>query len=132
MDVVSLQACRSIDYASGERAHIRDWAIVIPSYLTLVVWLAYLGYAALGALLTPSFDSPALITGEQVVGVGRIVTYGPDEHSSIPVAASGELYYWKFTYPDVIPEAVDLPIDLVNRVLYPPRQRPERHKSVSS
>ena len=41
----------------------RDWALIVPCYLMLVVLLAYFSYAALSAYLTPSFDSPELITG---------------------------------------------------------------------
>lgn len=48
-----------------------------------------------------------------------------DERSNIPPEVQGTVpYYWKFAKADAMPEAVDLPIDLVNRVLYPPRPRP--------
>lgn len=47
-----------------------------------------------------------------------------DDRSGIPPDTGGERYYWKFVHPAAVPEAVDLPIDLVNRVLYPPRPRP--------
>jgi phosphatidylinositol glycan class P protein len=41
----------------------RDWAVIVPSYLMVVVLLAYWSYAALTPLLSPSFDSPDLIVG---------------------------------------------------------------------
>lgn len=67
VDLVPHQVICSLNMGKIPKADGREWAIVVPSYLMLVVWLAYLGYAALGAFLTPSFDSPSLITGEQVV-----------------------------------------------------------------
>lgn len=48
----------------GEVADSRDWAVIVPSYLMVVVLLAYWSYAALTPLLSPSFDSPDLIVGQ--------------------------------------------------------------------
>ena len=36
-----------------------------------------------------------------------------------------ERYYWALRGKDTMPPAVDLPIDVVNRTLYPPRPRPD-------
>jgi hypothetical protein len=47
-----------------EAADGRDWAVIVPSYLMVVVLLAYWSYAALTPLLSPSFDSSDLIVGE--------------------------------------------------------------------
>jgi len=47
----------------GEEADGRDWAVIVPSYLMVVVLLAYWSYAALTPFLSPSFDSPDLIVG---------------------------------------------------------------------
>ena len=41
----------------------RDWALIIPCYLMLVVLLAYLVYAGLTVYLTPPFDAAELVTG---------------------------------------------------------------------
>ncbi|KLT42954.1 PIG-P-domain-containing protein [Cutaneotrichosporon oleaginosum] len=87
----------------------REWAVIVPCWLMVVVLLTYWGYTALTALLTPGFDSRYIIT---------------DERSNIPIEGQGaEPYYWKFAEADAVPEVVDLPIDFVNRVLYPPRSR---------
>jgi hypothetical protein len=48
---------------TGEMADGRDWAVIVPSYLMVIVLLAYWSYAALTPLLSPSFDSPDLIVG---------------------------------------------------------------------
>lgn len=99
--------------------------MVVPCYLMIVVLLAYFSYAALSVYLTPPFDSPELITGQSMNhSLHRRLT-SPDRHCNIPPRQAGEdAYYWKFAERDSIPEAVDLPLDLVNRVLYPARKRP--------
>lgn len=43
---------------------LREWAVVIPSYLMLIVLLAYFTYAGITAFLTPPLSSPRYITGE--------------------------------------------------------------------
>ena len=48
----------------GEVTDGRDWAVIVPSYLMVVVLLAYWSYAALTPLLSPIFDSPDLIVGQ--------------------------------------------------------------------
>ena len=47
----------------GIMADVRDWAVVVPSYLMVIVLLAYWSYAALTPFLSPSSDSPDLIVG---------------------------------------------------------------------
>ncbi|BEJ14322.1 hypothetical protein CspHIS471_0400890 [Cutaneotrichosporon sp. HIS471] len=87
----------------------REWAIIVPCWLMMVVLLTYWSYTALTAFLIPAFQSPSIIT---------------DERSNMPPEVPGAApYYWKFAEADAVPEAVDLPIDLANRVLYPPRTR---------
>ncbi|KAL1410624.1 hypothetical protein Q8F55_004641 [Vanrija albida] len=88
----------------------REWAVVVPCWLMVVVLLAYWSYAGLTVFLTPPFSSRSLIT---------------DKYANIPPDDRPERYYYKFASPTAVPEAVDLPIDLVNRVLYPPRPRPK-------
>lgn len=103
---------------------LSEWSVIVPCWLMLVVLLSYWGYAALTIFLTPSFDSPTCIIGKYDVVAQLIV---PDEFSVVrPDPASDEPYYWKFAVSDAAPEAVDFPIDLVNRVLYPPRRRKQQ------
>ncbi|WVO15718.1 hypothetical protein L204_103380 [Cryptococcus depauperatus] len=64
----------------------REWAVIVPCWLMMVVLLTYWTYAALMLYNTPSFSSPDCIT-------------------------------------DAVPDAVDLPIDLVQRTLYRPHKR---------
>lgn len=41
-----------------------EWAIIVPCWLMVVVWVTYFAYAAAMVFLAPSFSSPSLITGE--------------------------------------------------------------------
>jgi phosphatidylinositol glycan class P protein len=46
-----------------------------------------------------------------------------DKYANIPAIDKNERYYWGMAEGRAA-EAIDLPIDVVNRVLYPPRGRP--------
>ncbi|WVQ83830.1 hypothetical protein IAT38_005974 [Cryptococcus sp. DSM 104549] len=87
----------------------RKWTLIVPCWLMVVVLLSYWTYAALVIYNTPSFDSPDSMT---------------DPYAGVPPRVEGEEpYYWKLAGADATPGAVDLPINLVGRVLYPPRLR---------
>ncbi|CAD6567358.1 MAG: hypothetical protein TREMPRED_003559 [Tremellales sp. Tagirdzhanova-0007] len=96
-----------------------EWAVVLPSWMMVLVLFSYCVYAGITAFLTPSLDSINLIT---------------DRYSAMPRSEEkdgGRRYYWRSADEEVTPEAVDLPLDLVNRVLYPPRRRPVPPRDVS-
>nr|XP_031861802.1 uncharacterized protein CI109_002631 [Kwoniella shandongensis]KAA5528874.1 hypothetical protein CI109_002631 [Kwoniella shandongensis] len=93
----------------------RQWSLIVPCWLMMVVLLTYWSYAALVIYRTPSFDSPDCMTDPYA----NIPSH-PDENTS---DTPPEPYYWKYAGPEAIPEACDLPIDVVGRVLYPPRRR---------
>lgn len=79
------------------------------------------------AFNTPGLQSPSLITGrfKSPRWYSRAMSLCSDKYARIPTRIEGQdPYYWKFAAVDAIPEAVDLPIDVVNRVLYPSRSRP--------
>ncbi|WVR04323.1 hypothetical protein IAU60_001323 [Kwoniella sp. DSM 27419] len=90
----------------------RQWALIVPCWLMVVVLLTYFSYGALVLYRTPGFDSLDCIT---------------DPQSGIPPGRRDgeEPYYWKYAEDDAPAEAVDLPLDLVNRVLYRRRVMPE-------
>ncbi|EIW68636.1 hypothetical protein TREMEDRAFT_23916, partial [Tremella mesenterica DSM 1558] len=74
----------------------QEWAIVVPCWMMLCVLLTYWSYAALMAYNTPPFDSLRSFT---------------DPFAKIPPKSSSP-------EDSFAEEAVDLPIDLVNRILY--------------
>jgi len=83
----------------------REWAILIPSWTIVVVLLTYIVYFAIAIRATPSFDEMSAISDS------RIALPSPEvdgEHN--PYLASAN--------PHAIPELYDIPIGIVNRVLY--------------
>ncbi|KAF8343087.1 PIG-P [Cantharellus anzutake] len=95
----------------------REWSILVPSYTMVVVLLAYWSYFALAWSSTPSFDSLSTIV---------------DEYSAAPPSESGINPYLRHALPDAVPEIYDIPIGMVNRVLYgphPPSRAEEKSPS---
>ncbi|EIM88843.1 PIG-P-domain-containing protein [Stereum hirsutum FP-91666 SS1] len=95
----------------------REWALLVPSWLCIVALLTYFTYFAMALRGTPSFNDLRTITGQQDIS-GR---------------ERGPQAYAKFASPGVIPEAYDIPIGILNDVLYghrgASRQRPARSAS---
>ncbi|CAE6420113.1 unnamed protein product [Rhizoctonia solani] len=78
----------------------REWALLIPSYAVFLVLLTYFTYFALGIYATPSYSDVKSVT---------------DEHARYAVQTS--------VSRSTVPQVHDLPIGLVNRVLYGKRRR---------
>ncbi|KAI0370575.1 PIG-P-domain-containing protein [Pilatotrama ljubarskyi] len=94
----------------------REWSLLIPAYGMVLVLLTYVAYFALALAGTPSFSDMRTIT---------------DSKAHLPDAATADARgaafapYLAYARPDAIPEMYDLPLGLVNRVVYGPRrQRP--------
>ncbi|KIJ36321.1 hypothetical protein M422DRAFT_34286 [Sphaerobolus stellatus SS14] len=80
----------------------REWAILVPAYSVILILLTYFTYWALALAATPSFDELSTIT---------------DSHAHVP-RPHEENPYLVQANPDALPEQYDLPLGLVNRVLY--------------
>ncbi|KAJ1311144.1 hypothetical protein OPQ81_009645 [Rhizoctonia solani] len=85
----------------------REWALLIPSYAVFLVLLTYFTYFALAIYATPSYSEVKSITDEHA-------HYCPVERTG---ASNSRV---------TVPRVHDLPIGLVNRVLYGKRRRPGR------
>ncbi|KAI8972844.1 PIG-P-domain-containing protein, partial [Trametes punicea] len=90
----------------------REWSLLIPAYGMVLVLLTYFTYFALALAGTPSFDDMSTIT---------------DSKALLPDAARGATSayapYLAHAQRDAIPEMYDIPLGLVNRVLYGPHRR---------
>ncbi|KAI0642803.1 PIG-P, partial [Trametes meyenii] len=75
----------------------REWSLLIPAYGMVLVLLTYFTYFALALAGTPAFADVATITG---------AAFAP---------------YLAHARPDAVPEMYDIPLGLVNRVVYGPR-----------
>ncbi|CAE6526372.1 unnamed protein product [Rhizoctonia solani] len=85
----------------------REWALLIPSYAVFLALLTYFTYFALAIYATPSYSEVKSITDEhaQHHPMGKRSLSAPDSRTTVP-------------------QVHDLPIGLVNRVLYGKRRRP--------
>ncbi|KAJ7599052.1 PIG-P [Mycena floridula] len=78
----------------------REWAILLPAWSIVLVLLTYFVYFALAFYGTPAFSALSAITDSRV--------HYPDQ----------DYPYFAHSQPDAIPELYDIPIGLVNRVMY--------------
>ncbi|KAF8483458.1 PIG-P [Russula ochroleuca] len=85
----------------------REWALLVPAWTIVVVLLTYFIYFSMTIRGTPAFSD--------------ISTY-TDSRGQYP-DVSGPNPYLAYAQPNAVPEAYDLPIGLVNRVLYDDNSR---------
>ncbi|CAL1699703.1 unnamed protein product [Somion occarium] len=82
----------------------REWALLLPSYSIVLVLLTYFSYFALALAATPAFSDMSTITDSKaLLPDGNGATVNP---------------YLAHAEPNAIPELYDIPIGLVNRVIY--------------
>jgi len=81
----------------------REWALLLPAYSMVLVWLTYFTYFGLAIRGTPSFSEISAIT---------------DSKAYVPDTSLGPHPYYPHARHGAIPELYDIPISLVNRVLY--------------
>ncbi|KAI0792515.1 PIG-P-domain-containing protein [Abortiporus biennis] len=82
----------------------REWALLLPSYSIVLVLLTYFTYFALAIAGTPAFSETRTIT---------------DSKALRPDASEVGIYLTRVSSnANTIPEMYDIPIGLVNRVVY--------------
>ncbi|KAI0355940.1 PIG-P-domain-containing protein [Trametes cingulata] len=96
----------------------REWSLLVPAYGMVLVLLTYFTYFALALAGTPAFSDLSTITDSKA--------HLPDA-AGAPAAAFAP--YLAHARPDAIPEMYDIPLGLVNRVVYGPRPRPRKQRS---
>jgi len=85
----------------------REWTLLLPAYSVVLVLLTYFVYFSLAIARTPSFgDVSALV----------------DAKGHLPGLFVPNPYLKHAADPSIVPELYDIPIGIVNRVLYGPRQ----------
>ncbi|KAH9031696.1 PIG-P [Lactarius pseudohatsudake] len=88
----------------------REWALLVPAWTVVTVLLTYFMYFSMAIRGTPGFSELNTFT---------------DSRAQYPDASNPNPYL-TYARPDSIPEAYDIPIGLVNRVLYGPIVRTEQ------
>ncbi len=112
--------------------HTREWALLLPSYSIVLVLLTYFTYLALAIAGTPAFSDMSTKTGascHRLSNQPRKIRPQPFENATDSKAllpdADEPNPYLAYASPNAVPEMFDIPIGLVNRVLY--AQREERN-----
>jgi len=98
----------------------REWALLLPAYSIVLVLLTYFTYFALAFADTPGFADICTITDPKA----HLPEPGDDPRAPSPYAAAAQ--------PRAIPLMYDVPIGLVNRVMYSGRSRRSRARAVPS
>ncbi|KAF9225727.1 PIG-P-domain-containing protein [Gyrodon lividus] len=83
----------------------REWSLLLPAYSMVLVLLTYFVYLSLAMAYTPSFSDVTALVDSQ----GHL----PARDTSSP--------YLKHINSGTVPELYDIPIGIVNRILYGPR-----------
>ncbi|KAK0496313.1 PIG-P-domain-containing protein [Armillaria luteobubalina] len=82
---------------------VTEWAVLLPAYSVVLFLLAYFVYFALAIYGAPSLSDTCTFT---------------DSRSHYLPTCERKQGYASFSRPDAVPELYDIPIGLVNRVLY--------------
>ncbi|KAF5356833.1 hypothetical protein D9756_006469 [Leucocoprinus leucothites] len=81
----------------------REWSILIPAWTIIVIILTYIVYWSLALLGTPSFSDMSTVT---------------DSFAQLPPSNHTPNVYVASTDPSAIPQLYDMPLGMVNRILY--------------
>lgn len=106
-----------------EHSFLREWALLVPSWTIVVVILTYIAYSAIAIRLTPAFDDMSAIAGA-VHGVFfvrclLITLLNADSRVALPSKEDATCNpYLSSSNKGSIPELYDIPIGVVNTVLY--------------
>ncbi|KAI6129549.1 PIG-P [Pisolithus croceorrhizus] len=95
----------------------REWAVLLPAYSVMSVLLTYFTYFSLALASTPAFSDPMAFIDSSYIWL-------LDAKAHIP-ALDGPDPYRRSRDPNAVPEPYDIPIGIVNRVLYSPGNRRE-------
>lgn len=92
----------------------------MPSWTIVTVIFTYITYSALAIRGTPAFNEIRTITGTlDPDSNGSSLTIEPDSRAAWPSHEDGDYNpYIASAQPNAIPEIYDIPIGLVNRIVY--------------
>jgi len=99
----------------------REWSILIPAWSIVVIILTYIVYWSLALTGTPGFSDLSAVTGRKVLSTivqTSNIVLASDSFTQFPPSGQHPNPYLTSTHPLAIPQLYDLPIGMVNRVLY--------------
>ena len=107
----------------------REWSILIPAWSIVVIILTYIVYWSLALTGTPGFSDLSAVTGRKVLSTtvqASNIVLASDSFTQFPPSGQHPNPYLTSTHPLAIPQLYDLPIGMVNRVLY--HHKVDRHR----
>ena len=99
----------------------REWSILIPAWSIVVIILTYIVYWSLALMGTPRFSDLSTVTGRKVLSTTvqtSNIVLASDSFAQFPPSGQHPNPYLTSTHPSAIPQLYDIPIGMVNRVLY--------------
>jgi len=101
--------------ASHLRSSTSEWALLLPAWSMVLVWLTYFTYFALALFATPGFSDISTITGasNSLLALSPSLSRPPDSRGRLLDPDS-----FDFADAGAATEMHDIPITLVNRALY--------------
>lgn len=99
----------------------REWTLLIPSYTVILVLLTYFTYFSLAIHATPSFSEMSTITGQTFiflcVRANTAHALAIDSYTHFFPTTDTNIYEG-YASASALLESYDMPIGVVNRVLY--------------
>ncbi|GAA5911271.1 phosphatidylinositol N-acetylglucosaminyltransferase GPI19 [Sporobolomyces salmoneus] len=119
----------ALEYIGIEWYPSREWALLLPSWITMTVLYVYIGYIFLNmSISVPSSESLASLSDPKSFippppapsSLLELLNLSPEAQNRIEANGKLSRLYLDSTAlpPDMIPPLYDLPLDVVNRVLY--------------
>ncbi|KAJ3923083.1 PIG-P [Lentinula edodes] len=102
----------------------REWALLLPAWSMVVVLLTYFTYMALTIYGTPAFDEPSAVTDSRAQFPLKRVSKDPYDQETMFSSYAPYAHSEGNKTPQL--ELYDIPIELVNRVLYTEDRRSEQ------
>ncbi|KAM0752892.1 PIG-P-domain-containing protein [Meredithblackwellia eburnea MCA 4105] len=100
----------------------REWALLVPAWSIMLAAFVYFSYIALNIFITPPLDSLHTLTDTQAY----ILPYPPKTSELQSETSHPLLSHSVHLPPDAVPTLHDLPVGLVNRVVFGDRRRRKR------
>lgn len=94
-----------------------EWALLLPAWSVVLIITTYIVYSALAIAATPSFSEMRAITGELAqhsLSARKTYIFDVDDRAHFPSDGEDNPYFSSTQSP----ELYDIPIGVVNRVLY--------------
>ncbi|CDZ97676.1 N-acetylglucosaminyltransferase complex, subunit PIG-P, required for phosphatidylinositol biosynthesis [Phaffia rhodozyma] len=97
----------------------REWAILVPAYSMVLIWATYIGYASLMLFNTPPISSSSYVSDQKGMKIPSHTTaYSAYPDHDHVMDESANLTMYDLVADDAVPEAWDVPLEIVSQVRF--------------